>query len=83
MNGPFFPGFFAPCSHSQVSNHFTLLVESLPSDSCEQTGSSTISQGNRNRCSVPGILYNTNTIESFHVLDKMALLKEEANKVLY
>lgn len=31
--------------------------------------------------SVPGILYNTNTVESFHALDKSDLLKKEAAKV--
>ncbi|RYR22201.1 hypothetical protein Ahy_B03g067479 isoform E [Arachis hypogaea] len=38
--------------------------------------------GNRNTCSVPGILYNTNTAEGFHALDKMKLLKEEVAKVI-
>lgn len=71
-------GFYAPCSHSKVSNHLTLLAESLPSESGEQ---SSTAHGNRNRCAIPGILYNTNTIESFHTLDRMSLLKEEAKKV--
>ncbi|KAL5576554.1 hypothetical protein UlMin_018253 [Ulmus minor] len=71
-------GFYAPCSHSQVSNHLTLLAESLPSELSEQSATS---QGNRNRCSVPGIVYNTNTVESFHALDKMSLLKAEAKKI--
>ncbi|XP_015874266.3 ubiquitin-like modifier-activating enzyme atg7 isoform X1 [Ziziphus jujuba] len=74
-------GFYAPCSHSQVSNHLTLLAESLPSESSEQSTVPTTSQGNRNRCSVPGILYNTNTVEGFHSLDKMSLLKAEAKKI--
>ncbi|KAF2305283.1 hypothetical protein GH714_003465 [Hevea brasiliensis] len=74
-------GFYAPCSHSQVSNHLTLLSESLPSDESEQSSVPAISRGNRNRCSVPGILYNTNTLEAYHALDKKSLLKEEAKKV--
>ena len=40
-----------------------------------------IIRGNRNRCAVPGILYNTNTMESFHALDKQGLLKAEGKKV--
>lgn len=75
-------GFYAPCSHPRVSNHLTLLAESLPSESSE--AASLIpesSHGNRNRCSVPGILYNTNTMESFHALDKHNLIKEEARKI--
>ena len=40
-----------------------------------------IIRGNRNRCSVPGILYNTNTMESFRTLDKQGLLKAEGKKV--
>ncbi|XP_024025638.1 ubiquitin-like modifier-activating enzyme atg7 isoform X2 [Morus notabilis] len=71
-------GFYAPCSHSKVSNHLTLLAESLPSESGEQ---SSTAHGNRNRCAIPGILYNTNTIESFHTLDRTSLLKEEAKKI--
>ncbi|KAF5943889.1 hypothetical protein HYC85_017966, partial [Camellia sinensis] len=39
------------------------------------------SRGNRNRCSVPGILFNSNTLEGFHALDKQSLLKAEANKI--
>ncbi|XP_057456934.1 ubiquitin-like modifier-activating enzyme atg7 [Lotus japonicus] len=75
-------GFYAPCSHSQVSNHLTLLAESLPSElSDEASLMPEPSRGNRNWCSVPGILYNTNTVESFHALDKMSLLKEEARKI--
>ncbi|CAA7040912.1 unnamed protein product [Microthlaspi erraticum] len=66
-------GFYAPCSHPQVSNHLTLLSESLPSDDSIH--------GNRNKCPVPGILYNTNTVESFNKLDKQSLLKAEANKI--
>ncbi|KAJ9136048.1 hypothetical protein P3X46_033162 [Hevea brasiliensis] len=74
-------GFYAPCSHSQVSNHLTLLSESLPCDESEQSSVPAISLGNRNRCSVPGILYNTNTLEAYHALDKKSLLKEEAKKI--
>lgn len=74
-------GFYAPCSHSQVSNHLTLLAESLPLDSSEESSVPAVSRGNRNRCSVPGILYNTNTVESFHALDKQGLLKAEAKKI--
>ncbi|XP_030971081.1 ubiquitin-like modifier-activating enzyme atg7 isoform X2 [Quercus lobata] len=74
-------GFYAPCSHPQVSNHLTLLAESLPSESNEQSSTAATSGGNRNRCPVPGILYNTNTIESFHALDKKSLLKAEAKKI--
>ncbi|XP_050368472.1 ubiquitin-like modifier-activating enzyme atg7 [Argentina anserina] len=74
-------GFYAPCSHSRVSNHLTLLAESLPSDSSEESSEPAVSRGNRNRCSVPGILYNTNTVESFHALDKQGLLKAEARKI--
>ncbi|PON73810.1 Ubiquitin-like modifier-activating enzyme Atg [Trema orientale] len=74
-------GFYAPCSHSQVSNHLTLLAESLPDESSDQSAVTATSQGNRNRCSVPGILYNTNTVESFRSLDKRSLLEEEAKKI--
>ena len=74
-------GFYAPCSHSQVSNHLTVLAESLPSESNEASLIPEPSRGNRNRCSVPGTLYNTNTVESFHALDKLELLKKEAAKV--
>ncbi|RZB73669.1 Ubiquitin-like modifier-activating enzyme atg7 isoform D [Glycine soja] len=74
-------GFYAPCSHSQVSNHLTVLAESLPSELSEASLIPEPSRGNRNRCSVPGILYNTNTVESFHALDKSDLLKKEAAKI--
>jgi ubiquitin-like modifier-activating enzyme ATG7 len=76
-----FAGFYAPCSHPQVSNHLTLLAESLPSELSEESSTAATSRGNRNRCPVPGILYNTNTIESFHALDKKSLLNAEAKKV--
>lgn len=74
-------GFYAPCSHPQVSNHLTLLAESLPSELSEESSTAATSRGNRNRCPVPGILYNTNTIESFHALDKRSLLNAEAKKI--
>lgn len=77
----FIAGFYAPCSHSQVSNYLTVLSESLPSELSEASLIPEPSRGNRNRCSVPGILYNTNTVESFHALDKLDLLKKEAAKV--
>ncbi|XP_042478866.1 ubiquitin-like modifier-activating enzyme atg7 [Macadamia integrifolia] len=73
-------GFYAPCSHAQVSNNLTLLSESLPPDPSEPS-SVVLSHGNRNRCPVPGILYNTNTVESFRALDKQNLLKAEAKKI--
>ncbi|KAF5742336.1 hypothetical protein HS088_TW09G00380 [Tripterygium wilfordii] len=75
-------GYYAPCSHTRVSNHLTLLTESLPPDSDEQLSEPTGSHGNRNRCAVPGILYNTNTLEDFDSLDKPSLLKAEAKKIL-
>ncbi|KAL0305645.1 UNVERIFIED_CONTAM: Ubiquitin-like modifier-activating enzyme atg7 [Sesamum radiatum] len=74
-------GFYAPCSHNQVSNHLTLLAESLPPESSEQLFMPAISRGNRNRCPVPGILYNTNTLEGFQALDKQSLIRAEAGKV--
>ncbi|KAF9672440.1 hypothetical protein SADUNF_Sadunf11G0042000 [Salix dunnii] len=73
-------GFYAPCSHSRVSNHLTLLTESLPTDENDQSSMPAIIRGNRNRCPVPGTLYNKNTLEAFHAPDKRSLLKEEANK---
>jgi ubiquitin-like modifier-activating enzyme ATG7 len=69
-------GFYAPCSHSQTSNPLHLFTESLPSESNEES-----SITSRNRCSVPGILYNTNTLEGFHALDRQSLLKAEAKKI--
>lgn len=71
-------GFYAPCSHPQISNYVTLLAESLPSESDEEAA---IARGNRNRCSIPGTLYNTNTLESFHALNKKGLLEAEAQKI--
>ncbi|WJZ99857.1 hypothetical protein VitviT2T_018270 [Vitis vinifera] len=73
-------GFYAPCSRSQVSNHLTLLVESLPPKPSEQSSTPPISRGNKNRCSVLRILYNTNTLESFYALDKQSFLKAKAEK---
>ncbi|KAF5947491.1 hypothetical protein HYC85_013448 [Camellia sinensis] len=70
----------APCSHSQLSNPLTLCAESLPPEPCVQL-SITRSRGDRNKCSVPGILYNTNTLEGFQALDKQSLLKAEAKKI--
>lgn len=70
-------GFYTPCSNSQVSSHLTLLTESLPTDE-QQTETS---RGNRNKCSVPGILYNTNTLEGYQALDKQSLIKAEAKKI--
>ena len=74
-------GSYAPCSRSQVSNHITLLAESLPPEPSEQSSTPPISRGNRNKCSVLGILYNTNTLESFHALDEQILLKAEVEKI--
>ncbi|XP_044461552.1 ubiquitin-like modifier-activating enzyme atg7 isoform X2 [Mangifera indica] len=74
-------GFYAPCSHSQVSNYLTLLVESLLSDSDEESSVTSASHRNLNRCSVPGILYNTNTLESFCAIDRDSLLKEKAKRI--
>ncbi|KAG5517029.1 hypothetical protein RHGRI_037694 [Rhododendron griersonianum] len=73
-------GFYSPCTNSRVSNHLSLIAESLPPEPSEQS-SVTTNVGNRNRCSVPGILYNTNTFEGFHALNKQGLLKAEAQKV--
>ncbi|CAN1229887.1 Ubiquitin-like modifier-activating enzyme atg7 [Linum grandiflorum] len=59
-------GFYAPCSHSQVSNHLTLVTESLPSDEDEQLEGPSVAAGNRNRCSVPGTLFADLKKWSFH-----------------
>ncbi|KAL3511202.1 hypothetical protein ACH5RR_030603 [Cinchona calisaya] len=78
-------GFYAPCSHHQVPSRLTLLAESLPSEEDQEQSSSvpsaTLNQGNRNRCPVPGILYNTNTLEGFQALDKKSLINTEAKKI--
>nr|GFB67128.1 hypothetical protein [Tanacetum cinerariifolium] len=62
-----------------VTGYLTLLGESLPTEPSDDPLTET-SRGNRNRCSSPGILYNTNTLEGFHALDKQGLLKSEAKK---
>ncbi|GKE81151.1 ubiquitin-like modifier-activating enzyme ATG7, partial [Tanacetum coccineum] len=54
--------------------------ESLPTEPSDDPLTET-SRGNRNKCSAPGILYNTNTLEGFHALDKQGLLKSEAKKI--
>ncbi|KAK1386456.1 Ubiquitin-like modifier-activating enzyme ATG7 [Heracleum sosnowskyi] len=74
-------GFYAPCSHSQVSNRLTLLRESFPSEPSAHSSNSPFSSGNRNKCSIPGVLYNTNTLESFKALDKQSLLEAEVKKI--
>lgn len=74
-------GFYAPCSHAQVSNHLSLLTESLPTEASEQACTSSVSLGNRNKCSVPGTIYNTNTFEGYQSLDKQSLLKAETKKI--
>ena len=74
-------GFFAPCSHPRLSNRLTLLSESLPSENGELPSSTNSNHTNRNRCPVPGTLYNLNTMEGFNDLDEQKLMKEEAEKV--
>lgn len=74
-------GFFAPSSG--VSNHLTLLAESLPAESIEQSFMPAASSGNRNRCPLPGTIINTNTLEDFKALDKQSLMKAEARKVMF
>ncbi|ONK70021.1 uncharacterized protein A4U43_C05F29420 [Asparagus officinalis] len=74
-------GFYAPCSNTEISNHLTLLSESLSPEPSEQSPEVEFRRGNRNRCPVPGILYNTNTLESFRALDKKNLLTMEAKKI--
>eukprot|EP00252_Welwitschia_mirabilis_P026079 TRINITY_DN8374_c0_g1_i1.p1 TRINITY_DN8374_c0_g1~~TRINITY_DN8374_c0_g1_i1.p1 ORF type:complete len:590 (-),score=92.26 TRINITY_DN8374_c0_g1_i1:893-2662(-) len=70
-------GFYAPASHGQVSNHLKLLSESIHISS---EGEGAFS-GNRNLCPVPGVLYNTNTLESFKAIDRNALFKKEVTKI--
>lgn len=74
-------GFYAPCSHAQISTHLSLLFESLPLELSELA---TVQPGarNRNKCSVPGTLYNTNTLEAYQIIDKQSLLRSEAMKVM-
>ncbi|KAK3441208.1 hypothetical protein EUGRSUZ_B01507, partial [Eucalyptus grandis] len=43
--------------------------------------SAIVSLGNRNKCSVPGTIYNTNTFEGYQSLDKQSLLKAETKKI--
>ncbi|KAJ0971757.1 hypothetical protein J5N97_019716 [Dioscorea zingiberensis] len=74
-------GFFAPHSRAHVSNHLNLLSESLP-DPVKNASPLETHLGNRNKCPVPGILYNTNTLEGFKELDRDNLLQIEANKIL-
>ncbi|OAY82731.1 Ubiquitin-like modifier-activating enzyme atg7 [Ananas comosus] len=68
-------GYYAPCSHPRVSNHMTLLAESF-------SVVPEAPRGNRNRCPVPGVLLNTNTLPSFRTLDRESLLQKEAKKIL-
>ncbi|KAL3678221.1 hypothetical protein R1sor_021177 [Riccia sorocarpa] len=68
-------GFFAPCSHPQVPSHLQLMEESLPTDPGGHSSESFAVQGNRNKCPVPGTLYNSNTLEGFTGLDTPSLLK--------
>ncbi|GLJ48709.1 hypothetical protein SUGI_1027260 [Cryptomeria japonica] len=74
-------GFYAPSSHGQVSNHLKLLSESLLPHNGEETSASVYFLGNRNLCPVPGILHNTNTLESFKALDRQTQLNLEAKKI--
>ncbi|KAK1422723.1 hypothetical protein QVD17_18009 [Tagetes erecta] len=73
-------GFYTPCSNPHVASHLTLLAESLPSESSDGLATTT-SRGNRNKCPVPGTLYNTNTLEGYQSLDKKSLLNAEAKKI--
>ncbi|KAL8228719.1 hypothetical protein R6Q57_013619 [Mikania cordata] len=73
-------GFYTPCSNPRVSSHLTLLSESLPTEPDDKLPTST-RPGNRNKCSVPGTLYNTNTLEGYNTLDKRGLLNVEAKKI--
>ncbi|KAM0018609.1 putative THIF-type NAD/FAD binding, ubiquitin-like modifier-activating enzyme Atg7 [Helianthus debilis subsp. tardiflorus] len=70
-------GFYTPCSNPHVSNHLNLLAESLPTEPSDELQT----RGNRNKCSVPGTLYNTNTYEGYQSLDKKSLLKAEGKKI--
>lgn len=74
-------GFFKPCSRDGVPETLTLLTESLSSEPSEKYFS--FEGGNRNRCPVPGTLYNSNTMESFRALDRGTLLKNEMGKVFF
>jgi hypothetical protein len=74
-------GFFAPCSHPQVPSHLQLLLESLPPDTADMNDTAVEVHSNRNRLPVPGILYNTNTLESFQALDRQQLMSEATQQV--
>ncbi|XP_022039217.1 ubiquitin-like modifier-activating enzyme atg7 isoform X1 [Helianthus annuus] len=73
-------GFYTPCSNPHVSNHLNLLAESLPTEPSDELQTAATC-GNRNKCSVPGTLYNTNTYEGYQSLDKKSLLKAEGKKI--
>ncbi|KAI4343016.1 hypothetical protein MLD38_027566 [Melastoma candidum] len=73
-------GYYAPCSHAQLSNHLSLLSESLLAESSE-LATLQPSASNRNKCSVPGTLHNTNTLEAYLNIDKQSLLSSEAKKI--
>jgi len=74
-------GFFAPCSHPQVPSHLQLLLVSLPPDTTDMNDTAVEVHSNRNRLPVPGILYNTNTLESFQALDRQQLMSEATQQV--
>jgi ubiquitin-like modifier-activating enzyme ATG7 len=74
-------GFFAPCSHPQVPSHLQLLLESLPPDTTDMNDTAVEVHSNRNRLPVPGILYNTNTLESFQALDRQQLMSEATQQI--
>ncbi|KAL2642114.1 hypothetical protein R1flu_009701 [Riccia fluitans] len=74
-------GFFAPCSHPQIPSHLQLMEESLPADPGGQSTVSFAVQGNRNKCPVPGTLYNSNTLEGFTGLDTPSLLKSTTQQI--
>ncbi|KAL8105686.1 hypothetical protein AgCh_029474 [Apium graveolens] len=71
-------GFYAPAS-SPVSISLTVVAESLPP---EPTAHPILTNGDRNKCCIPGTLYNTNTIESFKDDEhRQSLFKAEAQKI--
>ncbi|CAM6036490.1 unnamed protein product [Sphagnum compactum] len=74
-------GFFAPCSHPQVPSHLQLLLESLPPETADMNNTAVEVHSNRNRLPVPGILYNTNTLESFQALDRQQLMSEATQQI--
>lgn len=57
----FLPGFYAPLC-SRLSVPLSVVAESLPP---EPTARPPLINGDRNKCCIPGTLYNTNTLESF------------------